>query len=54
MIRKTKRFELMNFFFYNPFEYIWFKVLLILKIMDFENVLLTKVVHIYVIERMNA
>jgi hypothetical protein len=30
------------------------KVLLNLKIMDFENVLLTKVVHVYVIEGMNA
>jgi hypothetical protein len=30
------------------------KVLLTLKIMDFENVPLTKVVHVYVIEDMNA
>ncbi len=30
------------------------KVFLTRKIMDFENVLLTKVVHIYVIEGMNA
>jgi hypothetical protein len=30
------------------------KVLLTLKIMDFENVFLTKVVHVYVIEGMNA
>jgi hypothetical protein len=30
------------------------KMLLTLKIMDFENVALTKVVHIYVIEVMNA
>jgi hypothetical protein len=30
------------------------KVLLPLKIMDFENVALTKVVHIYVIEGMNT
>jgi len=29
-------------------------VFLTLKIMDFENVALTKVVHIYVIEGMNA
>jgi hypothetical protein len=27
---------------------------LTLKIMDFENVALTKVVHIYVVEQMNA
>jgi len=30
------------------------KVFLTLKIMDFEHVSLTKVVHIYVIEGMNA
>ncbi len=30
------------------------KVLLTLKIMDFENVPLTKFVHVYVIEGMNA
>jgi hypothetical protein len=30
------------------------KVFLTLKIMDFENVALTKVIHIYVIEGMNA
>jgi hypothetical protein len=30
------------------------KMLLTLKIMDFENVTLTKVVHIYVKELMNA
>jgi hypothetical protein len=29
-------------------------MLLTLKIMDFENVAITKVVHIYVIEGMNA
>jgi hypothetical protein len=29
-------------------------MILTLKIMDFENVLLTKVVHVYVIESMNA
>jgi hypothetical protein len=30
------------------------KVLLTLKIMDFENVALTKIIHIYVIKCMNA
>jgi hypothetical protein len=30
------------------------KVFLIVKIMDFENVPLTKVVHVYVVEGMNA
>ncbi len=40
--------------FYNPFEHIWFKSAFNLKNMDFENVPLTKFVHIYVIEGMNA
>ncbi len=31
-----------------------FKMLLTLKIMDFESVASTKVIHIYVIEGMNA
>jgi hypothetical protein len=31
----------------------WFKNVLMLKIMDFENVPLAKVVHVYVIEDMN-
>jgi hypothetical protein len=30
------------------------KVFLTLKIMDFENVALTKVIHIYMVEGMNA
>jgi hypothetical protein len=29
-------------------------MVLTLKIMDFENVILTKIIHIYVIEGMNA
>jgi len=38
-------------YFYNQFYHIWFKsVKLTLKIMDFENVSLTKVVHVYVAE----
>jgi hypothetical protein len=35
--------------FYNPFVHIWFK-----SAFDFENVPLTKIDHIYVIEGMNA
>jgi hypothetical protein len=55
MNRRAKGLELMSFFFNNPFEHIWFsKVFLTLKILNFENVALTKVVHIYVIEVMNA
>ncbi len=54
MSRWAKGLELMNFF-YNPFEHIWLsKVFLTLKILDFDNVALTKVVHIYVIDVMNA
>jgi predicted nuclease of restriction endonuclease-like (RecB) superfamily len=51
---KSKRIRNDEFFIYNLFEHIWFKMFLILKNMDFENVPLTKVVHIYVIEGMNA
>jgi hypothetical protein len=55
MNRRAKGLELMSFFFNNPFDHIWLsKMLLTLKILDFENLALTKVVHIYVIEVMNA
>jgi hypothetical protein len=40
-----------DFFFNNPFGS---KMFLTLKIMDFENVVVTKVIHIYVIKGMNA
>jgi hypothetical protein len=40
--------------FIADFEHIWLKHVLILKIMDFENVALTKIVCTYVIEGMNA
>jgi hypothetical protein len=39
-----------DFFINNMFEHIDSKMILTLKIMDFENVALTKVVHIYVIK----
>jgi hypothetical protein len=54
MMRKAKGFELMNFFFITNFNTFGSKVLLTLKIMDFENVFLTKVIHVYVIEGMDA
>jgi hypothetical protein len=55
MIKKEKGFELMIFFIYIiNLSTFGSKVLLTLKIMDFENVHLTKNVHIYVIEGMNA
>jgi hypothetical protein len=45
MIKKAKGLELMNFFFITHLNIIGSKVLLTLKMMDFENVVLTKVVH---------
>jgi len=52
MIRRSKGFELMKFFFITHLSTFGSKVFLTLKIMDFESVDLTKVVHIYVIEGM--
>jgi hypothetical protein len=53
MIRRTKGLELMIFFLIN-LSTLNSKMLSTLKIMDFENVPLIKVVHVYVIEGMNA
>jgi hypothetical protein len=47
MIRRTKRFKLLKLMFIINLSTFGFKVFLILKIMDFENVPLTKVVHVY-------
>jgi hypothetical protein len=52
--RRAKGLELMIFFFITNFSTFGSNVLLTLKIMDFENVTLTKVLHIYMIEGMNA
>jgi hypothetical protein len=54
MIRKAKGFELMKIIFIINVSTFGSKVILTLKILDFENVFLTKVVHVYVIEGMNA
>jgi len=54
MIRKAKRPEMMKIVFLTNLITFGSKVLLTLKIMDFENVSLTKVVHVYVIKGMNA
>jgi hypothetical protein len=54
MIRRAKGFKLIikkKLIDLNTFGS---KVFLTLKIMDFGNVFLTKVVHVYVVERMNA
>jgi hypothetical protein len=54
MIRKGKRLELMKNN-YNPFEHICFTNAFDLKNYGFENVTLTKIVHIfYMVEGMNA
>jgi len=61
MIRREKRFELMKIVFITHLSTFGSKVFLTLKIMDFENVTLTKVVVVVcvcvcvcVIEGMNA
>jgi hypothetical protein len=54
MIRRAKGFELMKIVFIIDFSTFGSKVLLTLKIMDFENVPLAKVVHVYVIKSMNV
>jgi len=52
MIRRAKQLELMKIVFITHLKTFNSKVFLILKIMDFENVALIKVGHIYV--NMNA
>jgi hypothetical protein len=54
MIRRAKGLELMIFFFITHLNTFGLKMFLTLKIMDFESVVLTKVIYIYVIEGMNA
>jgi hypothetical protein len=53
-IRRAKKFEVMKIGFITNLNTFGSKVFLTLKTMDFENVLLTKVVHVYVIKDMNA
>jgi len=50
MIRRAKEFEVMKNIFIIDLNTFGSKILLTLKIMDFENVPLAKVVHVYVIE----
>jgi hypothetical protein len=54
MIRRAKGLELMNYFFIINLNTFGSNMFLTLTIMDFENVVLTKVVHIYVIKGMNT
>jgi len=53
MIRRAKRFELRKNVFIIDLRTFGLNMFLTLKIIDFENVALTKVVHIYVIEGVN-
>jgi hypothetical protein len=54
MIRRAKGLELLKIIFITHLHTFSSKMFLTLKIMDFGNVFLTKVVHIYLIEVMNA
>jgi hypothetical protein len=54
IIRKAKGLELMKITFIIDLNTFGSKMFLTLKIMDFENVPLTKVVHVYMIKCMNA
>jgi hypothetical protein len=54
MIRREKGLEIMKIIFITNFSTFGSKLFLTLKIMDFESVVVTKVVHIYLIEGMNA
>jgi hypothetical protein len=54
MTRRAKGFELMKIIFIINLITFGSNVFLTLKIMDFENVGFIKVVHIYVIEGINA
>jgi hypothetical protein len=54
LITRANGLELMKIVLITHLNIFGSKLLLTLKIMDFENVTLTKVVHIYVIEGMNA
>jgi hypothetical protein len=54
MIRKAKEFELINFLFIIDLSTFGSKVFLTLKITDFENMPLTKIIHVYIIKGMNT
>jgi hypothetical protein len=48
MIKRAKGLELMKIIFITHLSTFGSKVFLTLKFMDFENVALTKVIHIYI------
>jgi hypothetical protein len=49
MIRREKKLELMKIIYITDLNTFGSKLLLTLKNMDFENVFLTKVIHVHVI-----
>jgi hypothetical protein len=53
-IGRAKEFKLMRIFFITNLNTFGSNMLLALKSVDFENVTLTKIVHIYVIEGLDA
>jgi hypothetical protein len=53
MIIKIKRFELIEIIFISNLNTFNSTMLLTLKMMNFKNVILTKIIHIYVIKNMN-
>jgi hypothetical protein len=54
MFKKTKGYELMKIIFFIDLGIFVSNMFFTLKIMDFENVALTRVVHVYVIKNMNV
>jgi hypothetical protein len=54
MIRRAKGLEVIKFIFIFDLNTFGSNVLLTMKIMDFENVALTKTIHIYMIKGLNA
>jgi hypothetical protein len=54
IIKRAKGLELVKIIFITYLNTFGSKMFLTLKIMDFENVPLTKVIHVYVIKGMNA
>ncbi len=54
MVKKAKRFELMKNVFTIDLSTFGLNMFLTLKMIDFENAALTKIVHIYVIKGVNA
>jgi len=54
MIKRAKGFELMKMVCISNWSTFGSKMFLTLKVMDFENVFLTKNIHVHVIKGMNA